>query len=188
MYHLLNVLVDQVDAKLRIEVENNNALEFVKGPLALFLADKGIEYQTTCVDRPQRNGKVERKHKHILEIVVLNTPNVSSQDLPTSSTTVHTEILVRKSSKTSKPPNWTNDFEVPTLKPAANQVTSPNMSSQFYCFLSNLVTQQDPKTFKEAVRDARWCDAMNVELRDLEENDTWELIDLTPDKKAIISH
>ncbi|GKC34073.1 retrovirus-related pol polyprotein from transposon TNT 1-94, partial [Tanacetum coccineum] len=90
------------------------------------------------------------------EIVVPNTPNVSSQDLPTSSTTVHTEILVRKSSKTSKPPN--------------------------------LVTQQDPKGFKEAVRDAGWCDAMNAELRALEENDTWELIDLPPDKKAIISH
>ncbi|GKE54251.1 retrovirus-related pol polyprotein from transposon TNT 1-94, partial [Tanacetum coccineum] len=50
-----------------------------------------------------------------------------------------------------------------------------------------LVTQQDPKGFKEAVRDAGWCDAMNAELRALEENDTWELIDLPPDKKAIIT-
>ncbi|GKC86067.1 cysteine-rich receptor-like protein kinase 8, partial [Tanacetum coccineum] len=75
MYHLLNVLVDQVDAKLRIEVENNNALEFVKGPLALFLADKGIKYQTTCVDRPQQIGRVERKHKHILE----SPPSIHTQ-------------------------------------------------------------------------------------------------------------
>ncbi|GJX58943.1 cysteine-rich receptor-like protein kinase 8, partial [Tanacetum coccineum] len=221
-----------------------NALEFVKGPLALFLADKGIEHQTTCVDRPQQNGipssvlqnktpyeKLLHKvsdyrnlrvfgcfavatnssrvvdkfsprgvpcvflgypthkkgyklynllthssfvsrdvvfHEHIFpfnesifknffqpmlvsmhahtplvvyndcepvlvpnnevtqeEIVVPNTPNVSSQNLPTSSTTVHTKILVRKS---------------------------------------------NPKGFKEAVRDAGWCDAMNAELRALEEN------------------
>nr|GEX39915.1 cysteine-rich RLK (receptor-like protein kinase) 8 [Tanacetum cinerariifolium] len=49
-------------------IRSKNALEFVKGPFALFLADKGIEHQTTCVDRPQQNGRVERKHRHIIEV------------------------------------------------------------------------------------------------------------------------
>ncbi|GJX42514.1 cysteine-rich receptor-like protein kinase 8 [Tanacetum coccineum] len=66
----------------------------------------------------------------------------------------------------------TKDFDVPTLKPAANKVTSPVLSSQFFCFLSTLVTKKDPKGFKEAIRDAEWCDAMNAELRALEENGT----------------
>ncbi|GJS79896.1 retrovirus-related pol polyprotein from transposon TNT 1-94 [Tanacetum coccineum] len=49
-------------------------------------------------------------------------------------------------------------------------------------------TQQDPKGFKEAVKDAGWCDAMNAELRALEENGTWELVDLPPNKKVIGTH
>nr|GEX59723.1 integrase, catalytic core [Tanacetum cinerariifolium] len=97
LYHLLNVDVEFVDAKLSdvlnshvnsdafavlktflkfVEtqfdtkvkcVRSDNALEFVKGPCAEFLAKQGTEHQTTCVDSPQQNGRVERKHRHILE-------------------------------------------------------------------------------------------------------------------------
>lgn len=49
-------------------IRSDNALEFVKGPCAVYLASQGIEHQTTCVDRPQQNGRVERKHRHILEV------------------------------------------------------------------------------------------------------------------------
>jgi len=46
----------------------DNALEFEYGPYADFFSKHGIIYQTSCVDRPQQNGRVERKHKHVLEI------------------------------------------------------------------------------------------------------------------------
>ncbi|GJW80389.1 retrovirus-related pol polyprotein from transposon TNT 1-94 [Tanacetum coccineum] len=49
-------------------VRSDNALEFVIGPCHLFLAEQGIVHQTSCVDRPQQNARVERKHRHILEI------------------------------------------------------------------------------------------------------------------------
>nr|GEW67573.1 retrovirus-related Pol polyprotein from transposon TNT 1-94 [Tanacetum cinerariifolium] len=40
--------------------------------------------------------------------------------------------------------------------------------------------------FEEAVKDPGWCDVMNAELRALEENGTWELVDLPPNKKVIV--
>ncbi|GJZ57013.1 retrovirus-related pol polyprotein from transposon TNT 1-94 [Tanacetum coccineum] len=57
----------QFDTKVKC-VRSDHALEFVKGPCADFLTKQGIKHQTTWVDRPQQNGRVERKHRHILEV------------------------------------------------------------------------------------------------------------------------
>ena len=43
----------------------------------------------------------------------------------------------------------------------------------------------DPVFYFEAIKDTRWCDAMNLELRALDENDTWVITKLPSTKKAI---
>nr|GEU96798.1 retrovirus-related Pol polyprotein from transposon TNT 1-94 [Tanacetum cinerariifolium] len=57
----------QFDKKVKI-VRSDNALEFLKGSLAPYMTEQGIEHQTSCVDRPQQNRRVERKHRHVLEV------------------------------------------------------------------------------------------------------------------------
>ncbi|KAL0299893.1 UNVERIFIED_CONTAM: Retrovirus-related Pol polyprotein from transposon TNT 1-94 [Sesamum angustifolium] len=53
---------------------------------------------------------------------------------------------------------------------------------RFAAILSSL---QEPRTYSQACKDLNWLEAMAKELDALETNDTWELTDLLPDKKAI---
>lgn len=70
---------------------------------------------------------------------------------------------------------------------SANLVTVTNQPVDciFDCFLSSLTSQTDPVHFNQAVCDENWVQAMNVELEALEANDTWDIIPLPPNKKAI---
>lgn len=47
-------------------LRTDNGTEFAT--LANFLLSKGILHQNTCVETPQQNGIVERKHQHILNV------------------------------------------------------------------------------------------------------------------------
>ena len=47
-------------------VRSDNGIEFMC--LARFFRENGIIHQTSCVETPQQNGRVERKHQHILNV------------------------------------------------------------------------------------------------------------------------
>jgi transposase InsO family protein len=49
-------------------VRSDNGLEFTVGYMFKFFSQNGISHQTSCVDTPQQNGIVERKHCHLLEV------------------------------------------------------------------------------------------------------------------------
>ncbi|GJR80268.1 retrovirus-related pol polyprotein from transposon TNT 1-94 [Tanacetum coccineum] len=334
-------------------VRSDNALEFVKGPCHSYLTEHGIVHQTSCVDRPQQNARVERKHRHILEIaralrfhshlplhywgdcvitatylinrmpssvlqnktpyealmkhvpkydhlrvfgcfamasnpsrvsdkfslrgvpcvflgypqhkkgyklvnlldqttfvsrdvtfyedifpyssasiskflkplpcILPHSPNPISFDEFISTTTSQSgasnesvpitshednsndqrepvttdnqasssvnSAPVRKSSRPSKPPTWVKDYVTKLSHVSmANQVCTPQLHSQFQDFICALVSTSDPCKFKDAVQDSAWCEAMNAEIKALEDNDTWELTTLPKGKKAIGSH
>ena len=49
-------------------IRSDNGLEFTSKTLLSYYFENGIIHQTSCVDTPQQNGRVERKHRHILNV------------------------------------------------------------------------------------------------------------------------
>ena len=47
---------------------SDNGSEFTSGPMQNFYHEHGILRESSCVDTPQQNGRVERKHRHILNV------------------------------------------------------------------------------------------------------------------------
>ncbi|GJW78498.1 retrovirus-related pol polyprotein from transposon TNT 1-94 [Tanacetum coccineum] len=321
----LKFVSTQFETQVKI-VRSDNALEIVKGQCGPYLLSKGIVHQTSCVDRPQQNERVKRKHRHILDTaralrfhaklplklwgdcvttatylinrlpssvignvtpyeillkkkptyerlkvfgylalvsnpsrtsdkfdprgvpcVFLGCPShqkgykfynllthssfmsrdvvfhefvpnncdevlpqptvlpehyipnktpyvtISKPSQPHDSPHVHvplqstTQVPIRKSTRTTNLPSKLKDF-VLTHTPKANLVSQTPLVSEYQRFISDLLVQKDPTNFEEAIAGPGWCAAMDVKLKALEENGTWELTTLPPGKKAISAH
>ena len=49
-------------------VRSDNGSEFTSSPMQTFYGEHGILRESSCVDTPQQNGRVECKHRHILNV------------------------------------------------------------------------------------------------------------------------
>ncbi|CAL8999718.1 unnamed protein product [Prunus brigantina] len=60
----IHMVETQINSKVKI-VRSDNGPEF---KLDNFYALKGIVHQSSCVNRPQQNGVVKHKHRHLLNV------------------------------------------------------------------------------------------------------------------------
>ena len=71
-FHLIKSFVAMAKTQFNGTVKtirSDNALELGLSNEAIdFFASSGIIHQSSCVQTPQQNGVVERKHKHLLEV------------------------------------------------------------------------------------------------------------------------
>nr|KYP72108.1 Retrovirus-related Pol polyprotein from transposon TNT 1-94 [Cajanus cajan] len=56
----------QFNAKVKM-VRSDNGSEFI---MQRFYEETGIIHQTSCIETPQQNGIVERKHQHLLNVTI----------------------------------------------------------------------------------------------------------------------
>lgn len=68
-----------------------------------------------------------------------------------------------------------------------NFVSYKNFSESHKVFLAAIDSKDEPKYFHQAIKDDRWKEAMEKEIRALEENGTWVLEELPEGKRAIDS-
>ncbi|XP_062099863.1 uncharacterized protein LOC133805717 [Humulus lupulus] len=62
---------------------------------------------------------------------------------------------------------------------------APHFSPRHRVFLAAITTCIEPRSFKEAMQDEGWHEAMQKEIAALEANGTWEMTVLPPHKKAL---
>lgn len=58
----------QFQKSLKI-IRSDNGSEFMSQSFTYYLSSLGVIYQTSCPYTPQQNAKVERKHRHLLEMI-----------------------------------------------------------------------------------------------------------------------
>ncbi|XP_058784297.1 uncharacterized protein LOC131659073 [Vicia villosa] len=65
--HIINFvkLIENQKGTIVKTIRSDNGLEF---SMLEFYVSKGIIHQTSCVESPQQNGRVERKHQHLLNV------------------------------------------------------------------------------------------------------------------------
>ncbi|KAL2902865.1 Retrovirus-related Pol polyprotein from transposon TNT 1-94 [Bienertia sinuspersici] len=67
---LIESFVQYVETQFAVTIKTirtDNARELCEGRLKSLYLSKGMVHQRSCVDTPQQNGVVERKHRHLLE-------------------------------------------------------------------------------------------------------------------------
>jgi transposase InsO family protein len=92
----------------------------------------------------------------------------------------HTIQKLSPSSQTPTPRHLSG-----TAYPIAHYVNCNNFSLRHRTFLAAINAEREPITFSEAVKDKRWQEAMQQEIQALENNETWHIADLPPNKKAL---
>ena len=93
----------------------------------------------------------------------------------------------RRSKRSSVFPNKYNDFVVDSkVKYGLEKFVSyANLSSENFCFVTKLNKLFEPKNYWEASKSEHWREAMNTEMKTLYENDTFKIVELPCDRKAI---
>ncbi|XP_075076776.1 uncharacterized protein LOC142163392 [Nicotiana tabacum] len=95
-------------------------------------------------------------------------------------------IAVRKPPRSTGPPKWMHDFvSTSCVYPMPNYLSYDSMSPSYAKYLSAQFSIVEPKHYHEASKDARWITAMQQEVTTLEENNTWDVVDLPAIKVPI---
>ncbi|KAL2243082.1 UNVERIFIED_CONTAM: Retrovirus-related Pol polyprotein from transposon RE1 [Sesamum indicum] len=87
---------------------------------------------------------------------------------------------LRRSQRISHPPAWLHDFVCHSSHHSPFVFTSSHS-----VFQAALSTIREPQSYNQAKESVEWKQAMQNELCALEQNQTWDVVDLSPNKRPI---
>ncbi|KAL2243458.1 UNVERIFIED_CONTAM: hypothetical protein Sindi_0463800 [Sesamum indicum] len=110
-------------------------------------------------------------------------PTITEHDINDNQT--NSPVVLRRSNRQVTQPAKFQDY-ICTYSGTDTDIPLAVPSSQIQkCYFTAINNPNEPKNFKEAMKDKEWIKAMEDEIRALEENETWEITSLPKDKKAI---
>lgn len=118
-----------------------------------------------------------------------SSPSTSSYSPYESSPSVSSATptpLPRRSIRQHHPPTYLNDYHYHSShKHWCNLVSSSHIHSDYQLPIPPLSSFHEPSSYSEASKDPNWVNAIQQEIQALKANNTWELSDMPPGKKAI---
>ncbi|CAM8930112.1 unnamed protein product [Rhodiola kirilowii] len=93
-------------------------------------------------------------------------------------------IPLRRSTRPHQTPTWQNDYVCNTTKVRTSPHSINKFLSNSNCSISHtafsvaVANIKEPKTYAQASKDPKWCEAMDKEISALQMNNTWIITDL----------
>nr|CAN79066.1 hypothetical protein VITISV_019693 [Vitis vinifera] len=82
-------------------------------------------------------------------------------------------------------PTYEPELSTKVKYPMSNYVSNHRLSESNKSFVNQLSIVAIPNSVQEALADPRWKAAMNEEMKSLQKNETWELVECPPGKKPV---
>ncbi|RVX02008.1 Retrovirus-related Pol polyprotein from transposon RE1 [Vitis vinifera] len=179
----------QYNAKVRV-LRSDNGGEYQSFDLQKYLEGHDIIHQTTCSNTPQQNGVAERKNRHLLEGEYHKEIQTLDYDYHISeeNESGQYELVNQEAGELDMSGQQFGSEDVFTEIP--NQLSSVEgvLNLEPDPFMKRLPHRHNraiPNSVQEALADPRWKTTMNEEMKSLQKNETWELIECPPGKKSV---
>lgn len=107
---------------------------------------------------------------------------------------VHDVVPIKRTSRhftrSSILPVWMKDYVTNVIDPEypfsmSNYIIYDALSRKYQAYHSNISGEVEPRNYDEAVKDPRWVEATQQEIKALKENNTWMIVQLAEKKHPI---
>nr|GFC21702.1 retrovirus-related Pol polyprotein from transposon TNT 1-94 [Tanacetum cinerariifolium] len=147
------------------------------------------EIQSLVILQDVGNDNLDIEVSHMGNDPLLSVPIIEVASGQSSSTASPQTNVQPNYPMTYPNSKWTKDHPLnyiigPLSRPISTQLQLHEQA--LFCYYDAFLTSVEPKTYKEALTQAYWIEAMQEELHEFERHEVWELVP-RPDKVMVIT-
>nr|GEV16530.1 retrovirus-related Pol polyprotein from transposon TNT 1-94 [Tanacetum cinerariifolium] len=138
-----------------------------------------IEIQTLIIPQDVGNDNLDMKVAHMGNDPLLGVPITKVTYVQSSSKASPQSIVQTNHPMTHHNSKWTKDHPLNNIISQLSRPVSTRLQlhkQALFCYYDDFLTSVEPKTYKEALTQSCWIEAMLEELNEFERLEVWELI------------